>query len=566
MFEHPQIPGTQQYVIEVALDGKGEPFENPVAISKDSSTATIIGNLEFGKKYIWRYAGIKNGKGPGWSSTYTFKILNDPHVDRNFYRIRVTTNDSLANSGGLVTLDNERVIIDRAGNFVWFLPPDSGQRKLNTTRQSLPDNLVSDLQVTPNGTITVINHFKAQELDLNGHILWHAPWGSNKAGTPSGNMDNPYLYNHCLKKLASGNYMVIDRQKVTKTIPPGTKQANATTDTTGKVVMADEIVREFDKNGKLVWNWNSGDYFDSIELQDILRSKSDSFLQDPTPGGHMNAFDVDEKNGFVYVSFRNVSRVVKVDKKTGKVVCSWGNKMKYNGSPNGEGFFSKQHETKLLRDGTIAVYNNDLRPVNMNGIGHRSSSVVIFTQPTQNMNSVIAWSFECKPDSGNNLSNRGGSVDEMKNGNLLVGMGTVNKVFEVTRDKKIVWSAIIERFNPHDMNWQPSPLYKAHYASSLYPCYFTVQTNADTLYKKSTTFELRIFNDGTENDTYQVNIQSYQGFYKNQFSTPVISGKKSMHFKIAPDKLPGKNDRIEISVQSKTNPDFKRTVYVQYEK
>ena len=150
----------------------------------------------------------------------------------------------------------------------------------------------------------------------------------------------------------------------------------------------------------------------------------------------------------------------------------------------------------------------------------------------------------------------------MGNGNLLVGMGMVNKVFEITPDKHLVWSALIERRNPYDTTWMPCPSFKVHYTSSIYPCYFTVQTNVDTLHKHSDSFELKVFNDGTENDAYLVNVASTSGSYQKQFTTPVISPKKNVPFEISSKKHMGKNDIIEITVQSKTNPVFKRTVYV----
>ena len=553
MFEHPQVTGAQQYVIEVALDGTSNPFEKVIVSRKDSSTATIIDNFEFGKNYVWRYAGVKNGALLDWHGPYTFKTLTDLHADKRNYRVRVITNDTVAGTGGLIALDNERVIVDRKGNFVWFLPADSGTRQLRN-QAALPDNAVSDLRVTPQGTITALNHFKAEEIDLNGKVIWLAPVQFNNAER----FNRTNTYNHAFKKLATGNYMVIDGLRGVKRIARGNGSDSVGT------LMNDEIIREFDKQGKLVWNWNSATYFDSLELTDMVQHKADSGVLDPTPGGHMNAFDVDERAGFVYAGFRNISRVIKINKRTGEVVRSWGDKMKYNGMPNADGFFMKQHETTLLHDGNLAVYNNNLRPVHNNDIGIRASEVVIFSQPFEKETSKVLWKFECKLDSGNNLSSRGGSVDEMKNGNLLVGMGTVNKLFELTRDKRIVWSALIERRNPGDSGWMPAASYKVHAASSLYPCYFSVQTSADTVHKTSPTFQFKVYNVGSEVDSYVVDISSPSGYYKKFFSASDMAPGTYKTFIVIPNKTPRDAETIQISVQSKVNPDLKRTMQVQY--
>ena len=555
MFEHPKIAGADEYEIEVHVGEPVTSYHRPLHFFKrDSSTATIIDNLEFGRTYVWEYTGLKNGKIIASPGRYTFKIAANAYTDDKNYRVRIIANDSIANAGGLITLDNERVIVDRNGNFVWFLPQDSAIRKIKN-KAGLPDNMVNDLRVTPQGTMTVINHFKAQELDLAGKVIWAAP-KHVISGTDT--LNNNPIYNHAFKKLSNGNYMVIDGFRRFKNVG-GPK----TTDTT-KITVNDEIIEEFDPNGNLAWSWNSANYFDSLEWMDIVQRKADSGVLDPTPGGHMNAFDVDEKNGFVYASFRNVSRLIKIDKQTGKVVCSWGENMKFNGTPNADGFFSKQHETTLLRDGSIAVYNNNLHQKSRALNERRSSSVVIFTQPSQSANSAIAWNFDCRLDSGDNLSNRGGSVEEMKNGNLLVGMGMVNKLFEITRDKGIVWSALIERRNPGDTTWMPCPSFKVHYASSLYPCYFTIQTSADTLNKSTPYLYVKIFNAGTEPDSYLVNIATSSGDYNEAHAIADLAPGKSINFKIAASKKMAPNNTIEISVQSKTNPGFKRTAQVLY--
>ncbi len=296
----------------------------------------------------------------------------------------------------------------------------------------------------------------------------------------------------------------------------------------------------------------------------MILSKPDKGLRNGSPGGHMNAFDVDEKNGVVYAGFRNISRVIKIDKKSGQVICAWGANMNYRGAKNGDGFFLKQHETALLHDGTLAVFNNGgLQPGTIgNAVYASNSSVVIFTQPSDSINSRLIWKFDCRFDSSQNNLSLGGSVDELKNGNLLVDMGTVNCVFEVTRDKRIVWNAVIEKYRLSDSTWQPYGLYRAHYTSSLYPCYFTVQTNIDALNVKVQEFQLRIFNDGTESDSYQINIKSTSGAYNKQLTTDVLPGKKSISLEMVPVNLPVMDDIIEVSVKSKSNPDLVRKLTI----
>lgn len=209
MFEHGKVKGADEYLVQVDLDEAGLSFQHPVAIQKDSSTALMISGFEFGKKYVWRYTGLVKGKMLGWQGPYDFEILSAPYVNKNFCRVRVTQNDSLTHAGGLIILDEARVIIDRNGNFVWYLPPDNdGRTKPAMGRGS--SVLINDLRVTPQGTVTLINATRAEERDLKGNILWQAPRQLNSAPTVTGSVPHYGRYNHCFKKLGNGDYMVIE--------------------------------------------------------------------------------------------------------------------------------------------------------------------------------------------------------------------------------------------------------------------------------------------------------------------------------------------------------------------
>lgn len=603
MFEHPAVHGADEYQIEVDINGPSKSFYRPLITHIDSATAAIIENLEFGNQYIWRYAGLKNGKNLGWIGPYTFETLSDSFVDKKSFRVRILKNDSAQNAGGLIILDVPSIIIDRSGKPVWFMRKDNedssagieplGAESNGSASAITPVTIfrdqnrqINDLQITPSGTFTFLAGLCALEADLKGRFLWMAP-AANK-------------YSHCFRKLTNGNYMVIDHapytpkinsvasvtqsdapvirtQSLTQgnglTADDGTKDfdsvisatqfdapVNSSPPLTRHNGLANEIIKEFDPAGNLVWQWNSESYFDSSDVRMLLNTQPDTGLINKLQGGHMNAFNVDEENGFVYAGFRNLSRVVKIDKLTGKVICAWGKNATYRGSANADGFFSKQHEITLLHDGTLAVFSNFGIPkmIDTPSAG-QSSAVVVFSQPDGSTNSRLVWQFDCSLlDSSHFFSFRGGSVDELRSGNLLVGTGTNGRAFEITRNNHIVWYSVIEKYNQNDSSWQPFPLYKSHYTSSLYPCYFTVQISLDTLTEKVENFQLHIFNDGTENDSYQISISSATGSYKKQFTSNVLVHGKSVSFQIARDKLPADGESIKVLVKSKTNPDLVR--------
>ncbi len=418
MFDHTQLTGAEEYIVEVTLDqdGHGYTFEHPLARRKDSSTAVMLDNFEFGKKYVWRFTGLHNGKPLGWNGPYSFEILTDPVADKKQFRVRVLENDSLKNTGGLILLDISGNIVDRHGKVVWFLPWQQ-DAYVNENLQTIANLKNNDMRFTASGTITALNNHKALEKDLQGNILWQAPRRSalyHDSLTPGA----AYNYHHCFKKLLNGHYMVLDMEYLTlpdsvvygsHMMPDGAMQKD-----TEKVIIPYDIIKEFDHNGKLAWSWRGKNYFDTLDW-----NSPDPELIKRNRDGHINSFDVDEKNGFVYAGFRNLNRLIKIDKKTETVVCSWGDKMYYKGVSNGEGFFLRQHGSKLMRDGSIAVFNNNPNPKPLHG-QQPFSSVVIFSQPDDKQSSRVVWKYECHLDTTDNMATVSGNVDELKNGNLLV--------------------------------------------------------------------------------------------------------------------------------------------------
>ncbi len=575
MLEYEKIPGASQYEIQLVQDAKDASFNKPLIDRKDSSTATLVEGLHFGKNYQWRYAGIVNGKLTEWKGPYRFEIMENPFSDR--YRVKILQNDPVNSTKGLIALDVIRTIVDMKGTPVLFFPEGTDVLRRGAEMR--------DLTLNKAGTLTFLDGQIAGEAGLSGDPIWFAPLQmKSRAFTAFGD-----FYHHDIKRLPNGHYMILAGDYELKTLPSWislTKvlqeaPADNTADSTGEagrysgltvyinkadtqVLVNMEAINEYDKEGKTVWTWKCKGYFhDSDVFPENFDLNKTCTQQLP----HLNAFSVDAKNDFVYASFRNIDRVVKIDKRRDKVVYSWGTKMATGEANAGDGFFKKQHGVNILKDGTIAVFNNG-----DTSIKSVPSSVVIFTQPSSNAPSKVIWKFDCDFDSSglpakrntHEISVRGGNVDVISEQNFLVGMGAVNRVFEVSRAKKVVWSAVIEKKAGADSGWVAQPLYRAHYSSSLYPCYFTIQSNKDTIGKQDSTFSLKIFNEGTENDSYSVTISSPSNAFNKVFVTSDIKKGASAVLKLSRTAVPANNETVELKVLSTNNPDFVRKLQLSY--
>lgn len=518
LFEYPADSKAVTYVVRIyEMNGKDSVLFREV---KDSSNAVIVDGFSFGKSYNWSYRSLnRKGKVLAKSRIYSFNILPLPGT----VRINVVKNDSAQNQQGLISFDNAQIIVDRSGNPVWFLPPAPN-------KEFVRDDLVRDLRITPAGTTTFLTEKNCYELSFDGRILWKGP----KVDSTSPNyIEN---YHHAFERLPNGNFMVAGNHTV---------KVN-----TGDTIVQGRfgVVGEYDRRGKLLWKWDSYTYFSE---KDLLYKKGPNGKPDIST--HLNAFEYADGGRTIYAGFRDMNRVVKVDWASGKVLASYGSPMPSGDAATGKDFFNKQHDITLLRNGNLAVFNND--SIGVPGV---ISSVVIFSQVTQpGEQSQIVWEFPCKWDSlTDGKSEKGGSIDELPNGNYLINMGSLHRCIEITPDKRIVWDVVEEYYNTDSAKYLPFRQYRSHYVSSLYPCWFTaiIRTNNS----KAVTVE--VVNEGTEADNYSVQYRLTDGAWVEAATYEnVAPGVKKQCMIPRQPGIPVN----EVRVISLANRDFVRTFNVK---
>ncbi len=544
MFECEKVKGAGIYIFQLTEDTTRASFGKVLLEQKDSSNATLISGLKFGQKYQWRCAGVVKGQPTMWKGPWLFEISADSLLHYGLMSFNVIKNEG-SDAGGLIINDCSHSIVDRNGNLVWYLPKVKWHPVMNKKTMEIKPQIF-DLRLTPYGTVTYLANNIATETDIDGNKLWGAPDDGQVSGS------NTEAYNHDFKRLADGHYMVLGGEQWRKL--PEYKDTTTVIRKypSRKVIDGHEYgevelptVIEYDRKGKVVWSWKSESYVDP----DVFDTTRALFERKP----HVNAFSVDKNNEFVYVGFRNTSRIIKIEKKTGKVVDCWGDISSAHEPAKFVGLH-RQHDANILDDGTIAVFNNNDYP----GLDSFSSVLLISQKPEDSVRNYIAWRFDCDLKTLNQHNERnGGNVDQLKNGNFLVCMGNMNRIFEVTTDKKVIWDAAMAPDGKAG-NTFFHRLYRAHYISSLYPCYFTFATNEDVLTAGIPHLHLKIFNKGSESDTYQVKLNSASGNSLADITSAAVPGNRSVNFDIKSNHQLKAGDLVEIEVSSKTNPDFVR--------
>jgi hypothetical protein len=217
-------------------------------------------------------------------------------------------------------------------------------------------------------------------------------------------------------------------------------------------------VKEFDSSGKVVWTWRSGEYF----------KNSDFKFYKKTVGQHVidvreNAFYFDEQRQFLYVNFQRINRIVKIKYPEGKVLEEFGETFKKGGISTGFDLFCGQNSIGITKTNKLIVANNNtctsglhpkLEVLEMPGKANPSlSRYWEYEYPTA---SVDTNSLIILPDLLYKKQNEfGGHMVELPDGEFLASLcSPFGIVFIVDKDKKIIWSAVAERWVAEEKKWK----------------------------------------------------------------------------------------------------------------
>lgn len=181
----------------------------------------------------------------------------------------------------------------------------------------------------------------------------------------------------------------------------------------------DEIHEVSPEDG-VVWTWNSLDHLDpseptGCELPHDWSGKTDWL--------HANSLDL-YPNGDLLVSLRNLNKIVRVSRKTGRITWSWG-----------EGILGHAHSVKFLDNGNITIFDNGYHRQRGKHCDPKCSSRAIEIDPKSG---EIVWEYHDEK-----LFSQGfGDVDRLANGNTLITYGQRHPnatIIEVSPSGEVVW-------------------------------------------------------------------------------------------------------------------------------
>lgn len=534
-FQEEFSAGAQTYSLVLSKDS----LFNHTVLIKDSKSvlpAFWVSDLEWGQSYFWKVRVLdKSGKTINNPSVHKFSIRNITTRYFDGVKLKITTNKQNKHQNSYLALDNTRCIFDRKGKAVWIMPHIEGFVDDQTE--------IRDIKLTADNTITFLAGNKPLEIDLEGNIMWKAPVPF-VLGTDS------IIFHHDLKKDKLGNYYVLGNKyvyrKVLAILPEDVvKYEDMVKITDGVVYRKTEIglLLKFDKSNKLIWYWDFATY---LSDEDLNHKKSMSGF--PNFNSHANAFSINEQGTIAYVGFRDLNRIVKLDIKTKTVITSFGERYPSGDAKYCPDLFKAQHDANVTRHNSILILNNN---------GSRSggvSSVIEFRDVKSASDTCLLWKLELNFDTlTKGKSIKGGNVNELRNTNLFVCAGELNRVFEVTRSKEIVWDAFVYSRGKKDTLWQPFPQYRASVLEVLPRYHFLTRVKTVGNLNDSIQIVLTIYNTGNVDDKYNVEMMDVKtGTVIKQYLIPV--GKNSSITKEINVKVSELNlQQINLNVSSSMN-------------
>ena len=452
-FSFPKISNKNSYTIQIAKGNYNtvDSFKKNVTITLNSRKNKIVAEVPaFGTAYTWRvvYHNPTSSDTAGGLNHFSTNYIK--LVDTNNTRLRIIRS-AVKYKDAYVFLDGTKTLYDMKGNPVWSLPDINGV--------GAPPR---DLKLTPQKTITFLLDNHAYEINYDCDILWKSPNDGKVSGTLGEG------YNHEFTRLRNGHYMVLGKKPFLWELP--TTIDSSVLNAPGEIIVHDTIAKkyyqkmefgtviEYDTSGKVLWSWNPSEYLKNSDLY-YRRTLEGLFDLDV----HENSFFFDEHDQVIYLSFRDVSRVLKIKYPEGNVLASYGGAYKPGNREVQKGLFCHQHSCRFSEDGYLYLYNN-------NGCNPNERPKVIMMKEQGGAKDSLkkVWEYECDLPGMNEKTPidpafmAGGNVLELPDHSLFVSMCVLyGNVFIISKDKKILWNAISEIYNPAKKKWKVQASYRA---------------------------------------------------------------------------------------------------------
>ena len=452
LFEWDQEADASHYDLQVS---ESESFE-PILFSTQTNIPLFIleTDIDWEETYFWRVRPLDHGQIPGsWIDTLVFQTMASkfPNADVEIIQEELIRDGFTIFGGAFPTLQSG--MIDKVGNEIW----NDGEGQFMLVHVSEFGNIYGLSSIdSPN------NH--GMKTNANMDILWSA-------------MDGDVDF-HEFKQMPNGNYMGFVDVDTMGPIPPDHEMTEqfqnlgyVADGVTNEFPWIGQKVVEWNEDHEIVWSWNPFDHFTMSDFDFHGFTWTQAYQEFVYDWTHSNSFFYDENENVIYISFRHLSRISKIDYETGNVIWNMGLPEPYMATGEDqictELLFSFQHHIQKLENGNLLFLDN----------GNISNQLFGYDDPVSRALEInvigdsacnVIWEYVMPP----NLFGTGsGSVQRLENENTLIytagnGLGESEcTIMEVTLDQEIVWKYVSEQ----NESW-----YRAYRIPSIHSSAFSV--------------------------------------------------------------------------------------------
>ncbi|MGB6836432.1 MAG: aryl-sulfate sulfotransferase [Dehalococcoidia bacterium] len=255
------------------------------------------------------------------------------------------------------------------------------------------------------------------EIDWDGNVLWEVKHPD---------------HHHDARLMRNGNVLMLCIEEV----PPdlAVKVRGGLPGTEHEGVMCSDKVVEMTKQGEVVWEWHAWQHLDP-EVDCITpQDRRDEWT-------HANTVE-ELPDGGVLVSFRNISTIAIIERRTGEIRWRLGPEV-----------LAQQHHPGRLPSGNILIFDNGT---------HRADNPFTFSRVLEvdPATKRIVWTYQDRPIF-NFYSPYESSAQRLPNGNTLICEGVFGRLFEVTPEGEVVWEYINPYFGEAGLLGENNWLFRA---------------------------------------------------------------------------------------------------------
>ena len=408
---------------------------------ESDSNSIIINDFEWDSAYSWYVCGFNNSNNmiDCYDELY-FNIRSLPtNYPANVNILEFNESEYLA---GVTLLDYESlgfsVVLDQTGKAIWI-----------SDNLNFNDSKIWATQFLLNGNIVGFGPGVGYELNIDSEITFQT--------------DENFEIHHQFYKTKNNSYFFIQAEVQYHPCPDECEPEYP------DIIpwQGDKFI-EIDELGNILWEWSTFDY---LSLNEYNPYWVERFMIQWDFGGnpdfdwtHSNSVYFDEDESIVYVSIRNLSRIIAIDYNTKEILWHIGDSNFMEEVFFDYDFeFSHQHSAQITNNKNLLFFDNGR-------FNELEVSRCVEIEFDDNFNSAeLIWEHVLPPDM---LTLSRGECDRLNNGNTLISVGRTGNVLEVNNQNEIVWHLNVN----NDLGVETT-IYRSDRIPNLYPNIFSFKVN-----------------------------------------------------------------------------------------